>query len=598
MSMKHTYTICPHCGCGCGLHLVRQDGLTGGVTASQGHPFSGGQLCARGWTCHQLPSAPARFVEPLLRRGASLEPASWKEAADYSARRLKAVRDRHGPEAIGILASPRLTAGELSALFRFARDVIGTPHCDSGARLTGFPVEFPRPAELADLDRADLIVVLGANLLEDNPVLGARIVSRCKPAADRPYVSPDLTHVVPGPPVRLAAAAARAGALGEIAQPHLRPRPGCEPQLVVALLKALVESHGQTSADPAFPKLRESLAKLSYSGLLDGAGVPSAQVGALAALLAGAAAPLLVAGRDLLHAPGAGTALAALADIALVMRDRLSVLPAAAAANEHAALRILPPGGGLSYPAMIGALRRRKLKALVLAGEDPLRVLPGTGEVGRALAGAEFLLSIDSFSGPVHEHCHAVLPLSLPMEKAGSFAAMDGAEQRFAAALAPAGRARPLEAALRDLAAPFRTKAGHGRPAGIPAASLDPIKGCQPPKAVAGQITLELGSVYPFLYGGDALAANTRHLAREFAGDWIELNPEDIASLGVRAGWKVMVSSEAGSLEAQLRANPAQAKGTAFMPVHFGGLALAPFSFDPALETPVLRGIPVTVGKG
>lgn len=594
--MKHRYTVCPHCGCGCGLYLVDQDGA-GGVSPSLNHPFNRGQLCARGWTCHQLAGAPARLGTPLIRQAGRLEPAAWDGALDTAARRLKAVREKHGPGAVGVLGSPRLTTEELFALRSFAADVLGTPHYDSGARLAAFPAAFPRPATVAGLAAADLILVVGAPLLDDNPVLGAKVLALCKPAADRPYVSPDITHALPAAPIPLAVIGSRASALGDAARPFIQPRPGSEPRLLVALLKSLVENHRQHSADQAFAALQTNLSKHSLSALLNGTGVSAAQLENVAAQLAAARNPVLIAGRDLLQTAGADAGCAALADIALLLADRLSVLAAATGANDYAALRVLSSPGGMTYLEMADALRRKKLKALVLAGEDPLRALPGGAGLEQAFAGAEFILAIDSFPGQAQRHAGVVLPLALPAEKSGRFSAMDGGEQAFAPATRPAGQSRPLNEILHALSGRFR--AHLARTAAMPqapAAGWDPLRSFTIPKQPP-QMVLELGGVYPQLPGGESLVGNTYHLSREFTGNYVELNPEDIAALGVRSGWKVKVTTAAASVEAPVRANGAVPKGTAFMPVHFGGLALAPFPGATGLNRTELRGIPVTIGK-
>ncbi|HTY08508.1 MAG TPA: molybdopterin-dependent oxidoreductase [Candidatus Edwardsbacteria bacterium] len=595
--MKHRYTICPHCGCGCGLYLVEQDGAIGGVTASATHPFSSGQLCARGWTCHQLLDAGTRIDAPLLRSGAVLAPASWDQALGHAAKRLQAVRDKHGPGSIGVIASPRLTTGELLALRAFARGVLRTPHCDSAARLSGGAVSFPRAARFADLEHSDLIVVIGANPIEDNPVLGARIMALCKPRQDRPYASPDLSHTVAGDPVPLAVVCSRRSALSALAQPAIKPRPGSELPVLAALLKLLVENHHLACDDPAFAKLKENLAKHTVASLLNGTAVTAQSVELLARRLAGARSAVLVTGREIAQAPAAGSGTAALANLALLMGERLAWLPAAAAANERDALRILTASGGMSYLEMIDALRGRKLRALVLAGEDPLRTLPGRDEVAAALGKAEFVLAIDAWSGPSHDHAGVVLPLALSLEQEGSFRSLDGTEQPFARAARPAGSSQPLDAIMAKLAAQLRTRLEIDRtvvadqPPGI-----DPLKTVAVP-AAGDAIMLELGSAYPHLAGGEALTMNTPHLAREFSGGYIELHPEDIARLGVRTGWKVKVTSAAAAIQVPVQANEAVLKGTAFMPLHFGGNALAPFAYDARLKTPVLRGIPVTVEK-
>ncbi|MCU0608009.1 MAG: molybdopterin-dependent oxidoreductase, partial [Candidatus Edwardsbacteria bacterium] len=325
--------------------------------------------------------------------------------------------------------------------------------------------------------------------------------------------------------------------------------------------------------------------------------VSAAQLESVAAQLAAARCPVMIAGRDLLQTAGADAGCGALADIALLLADRLSVLVAAAGANDHAALRVLNSPDGMTYLEMADALRRKKLKALVLAGEDPLRSLPGGTALEQAFAGAEFILAIDAFPGPAQRHAAVVLPLALPAEKSGRFSAMDGGEQAFTAALRPSGQSRPLNEILHDLAGRFRARlAPAAAMPRAPVATWHPLRSFAIPKQ-SPQMVLELGGVYPSLPGGENLVGNTYHLAREFSGNYVELNPEDIAALGVRSGWKVKVVTAAAALEAPVRANGAVPKGTAFMPVHFGGLALAPFPGGTGLGRPELRGIPVTIGK-
>jgi predicted molibdopterin-dependent oxidoreductase YjgC len=107
--MKQTFTICPHCGCGCGLYLVQQDGRTGGVTASQEHYFSAGQLCARGWTAYQLLWSPLRIKTPLYKKNGGLAPIGYDKGLEAAAKKLRSIKEKHGPQSIGVIASSRLT---------------------------------------------------------------------------------------------------------------------------------------------------------------------------------------------------------------------------------------------------------------------------------------------------------------------------------------------------------------------------------------------------------------------------------------------------------------------------------------------------------
>lgn len=595
--MKHNFSICPHCGCGCGLYLVEQDGMVNGVSASQNHYLGQGQLCARGWTSYQLLTSDRKIKQPMIRNGQGLAAASWDKALETAAKKLKAVREKYGQNSIGIIASSRLTNREAFTVKAFAQSALETQNYDSAARLCAVPLNFPNQGNTQGLDQADLIVVIGSNLLEDNPILGQRVLSRCKPEEDRPYVSPDLAHVIPGPSARLAVLDSQKNPLTKHAGLFLWSRPGREGHVLTALLKQLVEKHNIQSADPEFRKLKETLAKLSPGQLLDGSGVNHIDLETLASDLSSAKFPLLLFGKNLLHQPEAFEAWTALSDIALLLQGSLSVLPVMNGANDYGAGRILNSPDGLSYMEIIEAIGKKRIKGLILIGEDPLKTLPGRESVEKALAQLETLIVLDSHSNDCFEKAGVVLPWLLSLEKDGSFHNLDGRDQSFKAASVPDKDSRSLEEILEDL-----TKAMGGKLAiserspEAQAVKLDPFKAIEIESEVL-PFNLELGSVYPHLYGDEGQTIGSYHLAREFTGGYIELHPEDIADLGLRSGWKAKVVSDAGSMVAVIKANPNIYKKTAFMPVHFGGNILAPFQYDAKLKTPVFKGISIKIEK-
>ena len=396
-SMKHNYSICSHCGCGCGLYLVEQDGMINGVTASQNHYIGQGQLCARGWTSYQLLTADKKVTEPMTRNGQGLSVASWDKALEVAAKKLKAVREKHGENSIGIIASSRLTNREAYTVKVFAQSVLETQNYDSAARLCAVPMKFPNQADSQSLDQADLIVVVGANLLEDNPILGQRVLSRCKPESDRPYISADLTHVIPAQPAKLAVLDSQKNPLAKHAGLFMWSRPGREGHVLTALLKQLVEKHNIQSTDPEFRKLKEALSKFSPGQLLDGSGVNHTDLEMLARDLSSAKFPVLLFGKNLLHQPEAFEAWTALSAIALLLKDRLSVLPVMNGANDYGTGRILNSPDGLSYMEIIEAAGKKRIKGLILIGEDPLKTLPGRESVEKALSQLETLIVIDSY---------------------------------------------------------------------------------------------------------------------------------------------------------------------------------------------------------
>lgn len=593
--MKHSYTICPHCGCGCGLYIVEQDGRISGATASQGHSLAQGQLCARGWTCHQLPGSAARLKAPTLGRPGNLSPCSWEEAADGAAQLLMEARDKHGDGAVGVIGSSRLTQAEAWALRSLAEEVLKTPHFGSAASLGWVPLGLPNPGRYADIESADLIVVAGADLLEENPILGARVMSRCKPAGDRPYVSPDISHLIPQEPAPLVWANSRPSDLANAAAVKIQPGPGGEWLLLAAMLQRMI-SAGSCRAK-GIERVAESLKNSNLEKHLAQAGIAPRDAAKAASMLEKAQRPLLIVGRGLWQQEQAGPALAALVDLSLAA-EKLKVMQAAPGANDAGCGEILHSDRGLSYAEMIEASASGKIKALVLAGEDPLRSLPGTGVVSRALASLEALVVIDCFSANrAIPSAHAVLPMPLPVEKDGGFRNIEGSLQEFKAAAAPPREMR----GLTDILSRWAKKLGgaireSGQVKLSERRSFMEMKIPEPsPREDA--FRLEMGTAYPHLAGGELFTESAPHLARELAGGWAEMHPDDMSELGIRAGWRARFATEAGKMEVAVRANPRMLRKTIFMPVHFGANALAPMIYDRELKTPILRGIPARVEK-
>jgi predicted molibdopterin-dependent oxidoreductase YjgC len=73
--------------------------------------------------------------DPLIREGGKFRPASWEEALDQVADRLKNIKAEHGPESIGVLVSAKCTNEENYLLQKMARAAIGTNNVDHCARL-------------------------------------------------------------------------------------------------------------------------------------------------------------------------------------------------------------------------------------------------------------------------------------------------------------------------------------------------------------------------------------------------------------------------------------------------------------------------------
>jgi predicted molibdopterin-dependent oxidoreductase YjgC len=131
MQSESVSSICPYCGTGCGMTLQVLDGELVGVRPARSHPVSQGKLCIKGWHVNEFVTSKDRLTTPLVRRGGKLQEASWEEAIELVARRMKAIE----PERIAVLSSAKCTNEENYLTQKFARAVLGTNSVDHCARL-------------------------------------------------------------------------------------------------------------------------------------------------------------------------------------------------------------------------------------------------------------------------------------------------------------------------------------------------------------------------------------------------------------------------------------------------------------------------------
>jgi predicted molibdopterin-dependent oxidoreductase YjgC len=130
-------TTCPYCGVGCQYYLNVKDGRILGVSSKWDAPANHGWTCVKGRFGWDFAQHPDRLTKPLIRRekGGELEEAEWDEALDLVAARFQEIKEKHGPQAFGALASAKCTNEENFAMSKFARAVMETNNIDHCARL-------------------------------------------------------------------------------------------------------------------------------------------------------------------------------------------------------------------------------------------------------------------------------------------------------------------------------------------------------------------------------------------------------------------------------------------------------------------------------
>jgi predicted molibdopterin-dependent oxidoreductase YjgC len=131
--MKEVDTVCPFCGCGCNITLnIRKNEII--KVTSKEETFNEGWLCAKGTFGYNFVNSPERLTTPLLKIKGRFKEVTWEEALGFIAKKLKRIKDTHGPDAIAGLASARCTNEENYLFQKFMRAVIGTNNVDHCAR--------------------------------------------------------------------------------------------------------------------------------------------------------------------------------------------------------------------------------------------------------------------------------------------------------------------------------------------------------------------------------------------------------------------------------------------------------------------------------
>jgi predicted molibdopterin-dependent oxidoreductase YjgC len=149
-------TVCPYCGCGCNLTLhVRRNEII--RISSKEDTINKGWLCVKGRFGYGFINSADRLTKPLIRIAPNppspplikggfkraehsakayklFKEVSWEEALNYTAKRLREIKDKYGSDSIGGLSSARCTNEENYLFQKFMRTAVGTNNVDHCAR--------------------------------------------------------------------------------------------------------------------------------------------------------------------------------------------------------------------------------------------------------------------------------------------------------------------------------------------------------------------------------------------------------------------------------------------------------------------------------
>ncbi len=135
--LEKVRTTCSYCGVGCqiDLHVDREKNRIVMATGAEGALPNDGMLCVKGRFAYDYPASDRRLTHPLIRKDGVQVEATWDEALDHAASRLKAIIKKHGPDAVAGVGCAKDTNENNYATMKLMRAVIGTNNLDHCARL-------------------------------------------------------------------------------------------------------------------------------------------------------------------------------------------------------------------------------------------------------------------------------------------------------------------------------------------------------------------------------------------------------------------------------------------------------------------------------
>lgn len=471
-------SVCCYCGTGCGVLVTPQGDGSVRVEGDPSHPANWGRLCSKGRTLGETTNRPsARLLQPQWRahKQVRYRTVAWDDALETLSARLAQAISLHGADSVAFYLSGQLLTEDYYVFNKLARALVGTNNIDSNSRLcmssavAGYKrslgADAPPPC-YEDIEQADCVFIVGANMAYAHPVLFRRLEA-AKAAR------PDMKIIVADP---------RRTDTASLADLYLPLLPGTDVALFQAMLQVMMTENWInedyiTQHTEGFTARRAEIQDFSPQVASALCGVSTEAIVTAARWFANSRATLscytmglnqytngsdknaaliqlhLATGQigrvgtgpfSLTGQPNAmgGREVGAMANLLSGHRDPADAQHRA----EMAALwkvPSLPAAPGLTAIPLFEAAAAGKIKVLWIACTNPAHSMPDQALVRAALEKVDFVVVQESFVGnETLQYADLILPATTWPEKNGTVTNSERRISRVRAALPAPGQAR------------------------------------------------------------------------------------------------------------------------------------------------------------
>jgi assimilatory nitrate reductase catalytic subunit len=476
-------THCCFCGQQCGIQLKVRDNHVIGFEPWEDFPFNSGKLCPKGVKRYMQSNHQDRLLDPLMRTDRGFRKATWNEALDYTANRIREIQSRHGKDSVAIFGGASLITEKAYLMGKFARLAVGTRHVDYNGRLcmVSAGVAYKKvfgvdrsPLPWSDIPKAQVLLISGANIGECYPIT-TDYVWKCRDNGGKLImIDPRMTPITRN------------------ADLYLPVRPGTDLILLMSLLHVVLRDGLEDERFIAehttgFEALAESVRPYDPQMASVKTGVPAESIEKAAHWFGEADRAIALHSRGLEHHSKGVENVLALVNLALATGNigregagcamitgqgngqggrehgqKCDQLPGQRqltdpAAREHVAKvwGISPddlPQPGYSAQEIMNAIHAGEIKALLCTCFNPVVSLPDSNFTREALGKLEYFGVIDFFLSETAQHADVVLAGSLQEEEEGVTCSGEGRVVHIQKATDPPGNAKPDSEIICDLA--------------------------------------------------------------------------------------------------------------------------------------------------
>lgn len=466
-------TTCGYCSVGCGMFIGVKDGKPVSVQGDAAHPVNEGRLCPKGLAEHYAITSPNRARYPLLRvKKGKFRRIDWEWAIREMVGRFQTIQHRYGNESVGVISTGQLVTEEFYTLGKLIQLGFKTKNFDGNTTLcmssavAGYKRSFGSdgpPGAYEDLEKSDLLFLIGANIADNHPILCYRMEKNQK-----------RTVIVADPRVTKTAM---------MADLHLPLKPRTDIALLNGIMHILIK---EKRIDPGyienhttgFRELKERLETYTPERVGEITGLSVSDIRRTAHLYAGARAPFIGWTMGVNHSTQGTETVNAICNLALItghvgkvgaspfsitgqcnaMGTResgfTSSLPGYRKFEEPShraelaglwgvAEESIPSSRGLAYPDIIEAVLGGKIRGLWIIATNPLVSFPNQNYLLDCLDRLDFLVVQDGYHPiPTTEVADLILPAAVWGEKEGTYTNSERRVSKVNKAVEPPGEAR------------------------------------------------------------------------------------------------------------------------------------------------------------